>query len=37
MGKGNHEGCAYGGMDVVVVVERVGQYGWGGPEPPVRE
>ena len=29
--------CPYGGMDGVVVVERVRQYGWAVPEPPVRE
>ena len=36
MGKGNHKGCPYGGVDVVVVVERVRQYGWAVPESSLR-
>ena len=36
MGKGTHEGLPLRGTDVVVVVERVRQYGWGVPEPPLR-
>ena len=37
MGKGNHKGCPYGGVDLVVVVERVRQFGRAVPEPPLRE
>ena len=36
MGKGTHEGLPLRGTDVVVVVERVRQYGWGVPELPLR-
>ena len=36
-GEGQPQGLPLRGMDVVVVVERVRQYGWAVPEPPVRE
>ena len=35
-GKGNDKGCPYGGVDLVVVVERVRQFGQAVPEPPLR-
>ena len=35
-GKGNHKGCPYGGVDVVVVGEPVRQFGRAVPEPPLR-
>ena len=35
-GKGNDEGLPLRGMDVVVVGERVGQYGRAVPESPLR-
>ena len=36
-GEGQPRGLPLRGMDVVVVVERVGQFGRAVPEPPVRE
>ena len=36
-GRCNHDGLPLRGMDVVVVVELVRQYGWAVPEPPLRE
>ena len=34
-GEGQPQGLLLRGVDVVVVVERVRQYGWGVPEPPL--
>ena len=35
-GEGQPQGLPLRGTDVVVVVERVRQFGWGVPEPPLR-